>query len=299
MNKRVVLATSTGCIDYGPERYRNLGIEFVRITVCYGGKEYLEGLDLNPKEFFEMEQKLKYPEEPLPYTAMPSVESIQKTYESLIEKGVEEVFVITLSSYLGGTLNELRLVSEDYKDRLKFHFVDTKTTCFCEGMLQIQCAELINKGVDSETIIKELNWSIAHEQFIGICTDLKFLIYNGRLKGGKAFISRALGICPVMHFDRDGVIDSFATAIGAKAGAIKAIQEVKRIIGDRDPKDYYLWHNYAAEGSADILKELEGKYGLECNHEDVIGSPVTGCHTGPGLVSYGLFFKRRDDEPLE
>ena len=49
----------------------------------------------------------------------------------------------------------------------------------------------------------------------------------------------------------------------------------------------------------DELKEIEKEYGIECNHEDVIMSPVSGCHNGPWLAGYCYFPIRRDDEPLE
>ena len=48
-----------------------------------------------------------------------------------------------------------------------------------------------------------------------------------------------------------------------------------------------------------VLREIEGKYGIETNHEAVIMSPVSGCHNGPWLAGYGMAFLRRDDEPLE
>ena len=41
------------------------------------------------------------------------------------------------------------------------------------------------------------------------------------------------------------------------------------------------------------------KQGLHTNHEDVIMSPVSGCHNGPWLAGYGLAFLRREDEPLD
>ena len=44
--------------------------------------------------------------------------------------------------------------------------------------------------------------------------------------------------------------------------------------------------------------EIEKKYGIETNHEDVIMSPVSGCHNGPWLAAYGIIFLRREDEEL-
>jgi hypothetical protein len=71
------------------------------------------------------------------------------------------------------------------------------------------------------------------------------------------------------------------------------------MIGDRDPKDYLLWHTYTGTSLLEDLLEIEKKYDIKTNHEKVITSPVSGCHNGPWLAGYGLLFLRRDDEPLE
>ena len=51
MSKIKIMCTSTGCIDYAPDRYKALDIEIIRIHVFFEGKEYREGYDLNPDEF--------------------------------------------------------------------------------------------------------------------------------------------------------------------------------------------------------------------------------------------------------
>lgn len=298
-NKRIVLCTSTGCLQYGPERYRNLGIEQIHVVVNYGGKDYLEGKDLDPWSFFKMEETIEDPKNHLPHSAIPPLGNIKAKFEELIQRGYNEAIIIVLSSYLGGTYNVIKLASEDYEDKIKFTIIDCKITCFGEGLLAVQAQDLVNKGVDTDTIIKEIHWSMAHQEFIGSCAKLDYLVYNGRLKGGKAFMGKLLQVVPVMHFSHDGVLEPFAQALGLKKGIIACIEKIKEIIGDRSPEDYLLWHNYTSEHSADLYKELEKEYGLVCNHEDVIISPVVGCHTGPYLAGYGLFMKRRPDEPLE
>ncbi len=297
--KRLVLCTSTGCIEYAPERYKKLGIEFFRIIVNYDDKDYFEGQDLDPYHFFNYLKTIKNPKEHLPHSAIPTYESIKAKYDSIVERGYDEVIIITLSRYLGATYEAIERVGKEYEGKLKVHMVDSKTTCFGEGMLAIQAKELVDKGVDTETILKELNWSINHQEFIGTCAKLDYLIYNGRLKGGKAFMGKLISIVPVMHFSREGVLEPFAQAVGIKSGVNKCLEELKRVLAGRDPKDYYLWHNYTGEGSIDVYKEAEEREGIKCNHEDVIASPVTGCHTGPFLAGYGVFMKRREDEPLE
>ena len=51
MSKIKIMCTSTGCIEYAPERYRQMDIEIIRVHVFFEGKEYLEGLDLDPVDF--------------------------------------------------------------------------------------------------------------------------------------------------------------------------------------------------------------------------------------------------------
>ena len=55
MSKIKIMCTSTGCIEYAPERYRNLGIDIIRVHVLFEGKEYLEGLDST----MEIDEKLR------------------------------------------------------------------------------------------------------------------------------------------------------------------------------------------------------------------------------------------------
>ena len=256
MEKRIVCCTPTGCISYAPERYRNLGIEFFNIIVNYNDKDYEEGLELNPYDFFEYLEKLENPKENLPKSAIPSLEKIKEKYQSFIDRGYTEVFIVALSSYLGGTYNTIKLVGEEFADKLKIHVIDAKTTGFGEGLLAVQIQKLVDENVDTETILKEVNWSINHQEFLGTCEKLDYLIYNGRLKGGKAFVGKLLKICPVMHFSRDGVLEPFDQSLGIKKGTQMVINKLEEIIGDRDKNDYYLWHNYTGEASLDYLKEV-------------------------------------------
>ena len=81
MSKIKIMCTSTGCIEYAPERYRNLGIEIIRIHVFFEGKEYREGLDLDPVEFYKRLETLEDPKNNLPYTSMPTREEIMSHFE--------------------------------------------------------------------------------------------------------------------------------------------------------------------------------------------------------------------------
>lgn len=298
--KRKVLCTSTGCLEYAPKRYleeNNIGI--IRVHILFEGKEYLEGQGLEPEEFYKKLETLEDVKNNLPKTAMPSAPEITAHFDKAIEEGYEEIFVICISSKMGGTYNFIRLLAEDYQSRIKIHVIDSKITCFGEGLLAVKTAEMIKKDMPSDQILKEIEWMMAHQEFLGIDGKLDYLIYNGRLKGGKAFMGKMIGICPVIHFSKEGDCEPICSVVSQKNALNKTCEILKDIIGDRKPEDYILFHIYTGRSVIEKLEVIEKEHGIECNHEPVIMSPVSGCHNGPWLAGYGLLFLRREDEPLE
>ncbi len=297
--KRKVMCTSTGCIEYAPERYKKHDIDIIRIHVHFKGKEYLEGLDLDPDAFYKELEVLEDAKNNLPKTAMPSPEKIREHFQKAYDEGYREIIVIAISAYLGGTYNLIRLTAEEFADKMNIIVIDSKITCFGEGMLAIKAAEMIEQGISTETILKEIAWMMKHQEFLGVDAKLDYLIYNGRLKGGKALMGKMLNICPVVHFTHDGELCALQSVRTPKKALAKTCEILKEMIGDRDPKDYLLWHTYTGPSLLEELVEIEKKYDIHTNHEKVITSPVSGCHNGPWLAGYGLLFLRREDEPLE
>lgn len=298
MSKIKVICTSTGCLEYAPERYRNLDIGIIRIRLNFEGKEYFEGLDLDPVDMYAKLATVTDVKGNLPSTAIPTHEEVAGAYQKAIDEGYDEVIMVCLDSYLGGTLNYIRLVGEEFADKLKIHIVDTKISSFPEGYLAVKAKEFVDKGMAGDDVVKELEWMIRHEEFIGIVNHLDYLIYNGRLKGGKAYLGKMLGICPILYFNRAGEITTLEKAMGSKKALRRMIEIMRAKVAGRDPKDYVLAHVYTTTTPLDKLIEFENAADFHTNHEDVIMSPVAGCHVGPWLAGYTLTMIRRPDEDI-
>lgn len=294
-----IMCTSTGCIEYAPQRYRNLGIDIIRVHIYFKGKEYLEGIDLDPEQFYRELEELEDPKSNLPKTGIPTPLEIKEHFDKAIADGYDEIIVFAISSGLGGTHNAISLVAREYEDKIKIHVIDTKITTFGEGMLAVRAQQFVNEGKSSEEILKEVKWIMDRQIFMGIDARLDYLIYNGRLKGGKAFMGQLLKICPVVHMNKDGDCVALESVRTPKKALMRTCEILKEKIGDRSPEDYLLWHVYTGTSYLDVLKEIEKKYDIATNHEAVIMSPVSGAHNGPWLAGYGYFPLRRPDEPLE
>ncbi|MBE6690432.1 MAG: DegV family protein [Ruminococcaceae bacterium] len=299
MSKIKIVCTSTGCIEYAPERYRGLNIDILRMRVKYDGQEHLEGPDLDPAHYYNYLETVKEPKKNLPRTSTPATEEVQDCFARALAEGYDEVMVFTISTGLSTTYNMVNVVAKDFEGKLKIHVIDTKITCFNEGFLAVRAAQMAEQGMPSEQILKEIEWMKRHQLLIGVDGKLDYLIYNGRLKGGKAFMGQLLKICPVVYFNEQGELVPLESVRTPKKALIRMCEEVKARIGDRDPKDYLLWHMYTGPSLIAQLREMEGSLGVQTNHEGVVMSPVSGAHNGPWLAGYSLVFLRREDEPLE
>ena len=294
-----VVCTSTGCLEYGPRKDSILrDIDIIRIHMNFMGKEYLEGQGFEPQDFYEQMENIKDIKGNLPHTAIPTYEEIAAVFDKAISEGYEKMIVIALSSYLGGTWNQIRLVAKDYQSKIQIVVVDAKITCYSEGLLAIKALMLAKQGKDIPEILQEIEWIKQRQEFIGVAGRLDYMILNGRLKGGKAYLGKLMSICPVIQFNHEGELAPMANAIGVVNALKKAQLTLKQIIGDRDPKDYLLMRGYTGESLRAKQKILEEQTGLNPNYVDVIFSCVTGIHIGPWVVGYMYFPIRRDDEAL-
>ncbi len=298
MSKVKILCSSTGSIPYAPERYEKYGIGIIDLHVSFKGVDKLES-DVDPDQFYADLETLENPRNNLPHTTLPSPLEIAEHFDKAIEEGYDEIIVYTISTGLSGTYNAVSLMAREYEDRIKVHVVNTHAAAFSEGIHAVRAAQMLEEGRSAEEIVKESEWAVRHQQFMGVDAKLDYLIYNGRLKGAKAFMGQMLKICPVLKFNDIGELIAVESVRTPKKALARLCEYIAGYIGDRDPKDYILFHVYTGPSLLETLKEIEGKYGLKVNHEPVVMTPASGSHNGPWFAGYGLYKIRREDEPLE
>ena len=97
--------------DYTTEQAARLGITLVPLKVLFGEKEYFDGVDMKPEEFYD---KLASAEE-LPTTSQPSPEAFLQYFREAKEAG-DDVICILLASKLSGTCQSA-LIARDIVDR--------------------------------------------------------------------------------------------------------------------------------------------------------------------------------------
>lgn len=295
-NKRLVMCTSSGCLQFLKDEEYVSDIDIIPVHLYFKDKEYLEGSEdcITPESIYEQMKKTSDLRENLPHTGMPTFEEVSSHFQKAIDNGYDEVIVISISSGLGGTWNFISLVANNYRDKLKINVIDSRCVAYNEGYLAILANKRIKEGKTTAEILDEIEWVKTNMRFIGYTSRLDYLIFNGRLKGAKAYMGKMMKVCPVLYFNDKGEIVPISNKMGAKNAAMGTCTELLKVIGGRTSEDYILLHGYTGKTSCDLLKQVEKKFSIVTNHYDVVLSPVSGIHTGPWLCGYTYIPLRRD-----
>ena len=111
MSKIAIVTDSNSGISQ--EKAKEMGIHVLPMPFLINGKEYLDGIDLFPKEFYEYLEK-----DADVSTSQPSPESVMGLWDSLL-KEYDEIVHIPMSSGLSGSCQTARMLAEDYDGRVE------------------------------------------------------------------------------------------------------------------------------------------------------------------------------------
>ncbi len=215
---RIIVADSS--CDLSPELAETVDVNLVPFKLYIEGEEYIDDNELNVLNF--VSKMIKTPE--LPRSACPSpndfIESFQKA---------KEVFVITISSMLSGTFNSAELAKKLYKEEhpeAKVHVFDSKSASIAESLIAMRVHELIQKELDFEAIVENVERYIASQKTLFIAESLDNLMKNGRISKFKGRLATALNIKPIMGATDEGEIVLLEKARGSNKAFKRLAQMV-------------------------------------------------------------------------
>jgi len=99
--------------DINEKEAQDLGITMLPMTITFGKEDYMDGVNLLPKEFYE---KLIENKSLLPKTSQVNAFRFEEEYERITKDG-DELVVITISSKLSGTYNSAIQAAKNYEGK--------------------------------------------------------------------------------------------------------------------------------------------------------------------------------------
>ncbi len=281
-----ILIDSASDIDL--EEAKNKGIEMIPMEVRFGEEQYLDGVNLSHKDFFE---KLIESDQ-LPKTSQINEYHWNEEFEKLTSRG-DQVIAITISSKLSGTYNSAKAAAENFTG--KVFVIDSLSAAIGERILCDYALRLIAKGESIEEIVRKLEEKKSQIQLIAVLDTLKYLRKGGRISPLVAFTGEMLSIKPVISII-NGEVKLVGKAIGSKKSNNLLMQLVEKCGGI----DFDMPYGIVYSGLSDeyLKKYLHDSEALWKKHIDdvksipsyMIGSGSTiGTHIGPNAIGVAFY----------
>lgn len=276
---RIIVDSSTNV----SEKYREK-IQSVPLTVRFGDKEYLDGVELSKHQFYEMLVE----SDVLPTTSQATPAAFADCFEAIASAG-DSAVVITLSSKLSGTYQSAVLATEDYPN---IYVVDSQSVAIGTGVLAQYAVELAQQGMGAEEIAQVLTQQREKVCVVALLDTLEYLKKGGRISKTVAFAGGMLNIKPVVTI-QDGAVALIGKARGSRNGNNLLVEKIREAGGVDFERPVLL--GYTGLSSALLEKYVDDSKALWADHVDKLDGcllcSVIGTHAGPGAVAVAFFRK--------
>ena len=271
--------------DVELEEAEKLGVALLPMQIRIDDKEYLDGVNLSHREFFE---KLLTCTE-LPQTSQINEYRFEESFKKLTENG-DTVIAITISSKLSGTYESAVKAAQKFDGKVSV--VDSYNASVGERLLILYALNLVEKGLPAEKIVDELNEKKHKIQVLALLDTLKYLHKGGRISSVTAIAGEILSIKPVISIT-DGEVRLVGKAIGSKKGNNLLNQLVEKCGGIDFDMPYALVYSGLDDGYLkkylnDSEKLWKGKTDFIPSY--MIGSTI-GTHIGANAIGVSFFSK--------
>lgn len=277
MKVRIIVDSTADLIPEVKEK-----VTVVPMTVRFGDEEFIDGVTINHKEFYEKLVETDV----MPTTSQATPAMFDEHFKRIAEAG-ESAVVLTLASKLSGTYQSAMLAASQYEN---IYIVDSGSVAIGSGILAELALQLADSGMTAKEIAEKLEQEKKKVLIVAMVDTLEYLKKGGRVSKTVAFAGGLLNIKPVLSVS-NGEILMLGKARGSKQGNNLLVTEIGKAGGVDFTKPLLLGYT----GLSDVLlqKYIEDSKALweqsktELN-TTVIGS-VIGTHVGPGAVAVAFF----------
>ena len=252
-------------------------IEVLPLTLIWEGREYRDGIDILPDEFYLRLSN----SESLPKTSQVTVHQFEEMFQRLLDEGYE-ILNLGISKGISSSYDLAMQALKSFEGK-PVEVLDTKLVSMALGFQVLAAARAAKEGASLPECKK-----VAEDAYpkIGVyftVDTLKFLAAGGRINSAKRLVGTALNIKPLLEI-RDGKIELVESVRSRKKAVKRMVALVERDINGRKPLHISVIHALEHEAAQSLLAEIKESMGAD---EAILShvSPVIGAHVGPGTIS--------------
>ena len=265
-----------------------LGIQVLPFPIAMGDREYKDGFDFTPQEFYQM--LLSAPQ--IPTHAQLNPYLFSQCFEQAFEQGYTDLIYTCINSKGSATFqNAVQARDEFYEDHpqakesFHIHLIDSRTYTMSYGWAVMEGAKLAAAGASAEEIVAAIQDWVDHVRVVFAPLDLRFAKKSGRVSAAAAFVGEALGLKPIMTFENGD--SKILSKVRGERNVLAALLDLCQ--KERQKGSPYLLIRAGNDEQADKLKQAcVEALGEEPAMEFFIGG-VIAINAGPNLV--GLIYR--------
>ncbi|MGM9618901.1 MAG: DegV family protein [Oscillospiraceae bacterium] len=265
-----------------------LDITVLPLTVLAEGREYRDGVDIQPEEFYGILDRAAT----LPVSSQVSSQLYTELFERTWREGYTDLIQVTLNAKGSGTYQAAVLTRdlffEDHPEaaeQLHIHIIDSRTYSMAYGLAVIEGAKMIRQGAALEDVLAHIQDWVDHARPMFVPLDLKCVKRSGRVSAAAAFVGDALGLKPLITFE-----DGESRILSKVRGENKAIAAlVETCLQERRSGSSYA---IVYGGNREAYEKLREACAQVMDQPPLTEYPV-GCiiaiNTGPNMI--GIIYR--------
>ena len=278
---KIKIVTDSTC-DLNDELIKEWGIIVVPLSISINGENYLDRVDISPKEFME---KMKASPE-LPKSSQPPAGEFLKVYDELAADGYE-IISIHMTGGMSGTVRSAESAAQ--MTSAKVNVVDSRFISKALAFQVLEAAEMAADGKTAEEIVTRLAEIREQTRLFVVVDTLENLVKGGRIGKGKAMIGSLLNIKPIASLE--GGEYTPVSKARSHSQVVKYLRnQFASDVDGRTIKGVGLVH---AEGRGLADKIKEAVYEVSGYDDFTIEetTPIVSTHTGPGAIGFMYYFE--------
>ncbi len=256
-------------------------IHTIPLSVVFGDDSFREGIDITTEDFYDRVRT----EKTLPTTSQPPIGMFMELYEGLSES-YDAIISVHLSKKISGTY-DAAIAAGNMVEGVEVYPFDSGLSAMPQGMFVLKAAEMIQEGIEIQTILETLEDMKQRTYAYFMVDDLSHLQRGGRLSSAQALVGSLLHIKPVLHMP-EGKIIPFEK-IRTRKKALKRIMGMLEKDAQANKIARVVFIHANDEASAlELQQEFQTKYP---QIEAIISGfgPVIGTHLGEGSLGVSWY----------
>lgn len=272
--------------DLPEDLARAHGITVVPLSVRFGERVYRDGVDLRPREFYELLEKSSHH----PVTSPPEPSDFAGRYQDLLRR--RDVVSVHLSEKMSQTVVHAREAAEAARASAprrrpeqgppELLVVDGRVVSLGLGLLALFASRMAAREVAPDEVAERLEAMSGRMGTLFVVDTLEYLRRGGRIGAARAWMGKLLGIKPILGVE-GGEVVPVDRVRGGRAAHPRILELMDERVDDGAAVLAGVAHAKAPVWADRLRKLVEEHFDVR---EMVVAEmgPTVGAHAGPGTV---------------